>query len=123
MRQVRINSQLLGTRFLPGWFRDTKHHPRFTQHTGSLIEIRDFSPLLIRVEDGPSTSTNRKDLVLEIRKARLRGAAGEAVWGSPKPLDNVEDLKEWLRELRKPDGNQCALPMLCLELVGLTIHY
>ncbi|KAF9778951.1 hypothetical protein BJ322DRAFT_1173015 [Thelephora terrestris] len=85
--------------------RDTKRGTRFTQHTGSLIEIRDFSPLLIRVEDVPSTSTHRKDLALDIRRVRLRGAAGEAVWGSPKPLDDVQDWKEWLHELRKPDGN------------------
>jgi hypothetical protein len=71
-----------------------------------MIDIRNFSPLLIRVEDGPSTSTHRKVLTLEIGKAKLRGAAGEPTWGNPKPLDNVEELKEWVHELRKPDGNQ-----------------
>ena len=99
-------------------YRAANRDSRLTRHTGSLIDIRDFTPLFIRVEDGPSTSAPRKVLGLEIRKARLRGAAGEPIWGTPQPLDSVPELKEWLHELRKPDGNQYAYPALCFALAG-----
>jgi len=102
-------------------FREAKRDKTFTRHIGSIISIRDFTPLFIRVEDGPSTSAPRKVLGLEIRKARLCGAAGETIWGSPKQLDSVPELKKWLHELRKPDGNRCADPTLRFVLTELTI--
>ena len=89
---------------------------------GSLIEIRDFTPLFIRVEDGPSSSTPHKDLTLDIRKAKLRGAAGESIWGNPQPLESVADFKEWVRELRKPNGNRCAHLPVYLRLFELTVR-
>ncbi|KAF9649259.1 hypothetical protein BDM02DRAFT_3142898, partial [Thelephora ganbajun] len=78
---------------------------RLTRYIGSIVEIRNFTPLLVRVEDGSSTSATRKVLALEIKRARLRGSAGESIWGTPQPLEGVSELKEWLRELRKPDGD------------------
>ena len=94
--------------------REPHRGDKFTRHTGSLIDIRNFTPLFIRVEDGPSTSTTREVLALEIKRAKLRGATREPTWGSPQPLDSVPELKEWLHELRKPDGNQCVYPALHL---------
>ena len=89
---------------------------------GSLIEIRYFSPLFTRAEDGPSSLAPRKVLALDIKKAKLRGAAGEGIWGSPQPLDSVQDLKDWVHELRKPDGDRCAHLLSCLRLTGLTVR-
>ena len=103
--------------------RDAQRDERFTRHTGSLIEIRNFTPLFIQVEDGPSTSTAREVLALEVNKARLRGATRESVWGEPQPLDSVPELKEWLHELRKPDGNRYANPTLCRMLARLMVHH
>jgi hypothetical protein len=45
----------------------------------------------------------------------------EPIWGSPQPLDSVQDLKEWIHELRKPDGDRRAHLSLCLSLIGLTV--
>ena len=103
-------------------YREAKRGDKITRHAGSLIDIRNFTPLFVRVEDGPSTSTTRQVLALEIKKAKLRGATRESIWGSPKPLDSVPGLKEWIRELRNPDGNQCAHPALRFMLAGLTVH-
>jgi len=102
--------------------REAKRGEKFTRHIGSLIDIRNFTPLFIRVEDGPSTSTTREVLALEIKRAKLRGATRESIWGSPKPLDSVPELKEWMHELRNPDGNQYAHPALCFVLAGLTVR-
>ena len=104
-------------------YREAKRGDKITRHTGSLIDIRNFTPLFIRVEDGPSSSTTREVLALEIKRAKLRGATKESVWGSPKPLDSVPQLKEWMHELRNPDGNQYAHPALCFVLVGLKVHH
>jgi len=95
-------------------YRDARRDEKFTRHTGSVIGIRDFTPLFIRVEDGPSTSATRKVLALEIKKIQLCGSAGESTWGNPQPLDNVPELKQWVHELRKPDGNRYAHPALYL---------
>jgi len=115
--------RLLDMRCLKIECRDARRDKKFTRHTGSVIDIRDFTPLFIRVEDGPSTSATRKVLALEIRKARLRGSAGESIWGSPQSLDNVPELKEWLHELRKPDGNRYAHSALCPTLAWLTSYH
>ena len=87
----------------------------FTRHVGSVIYIRDFAPLLARV-DTPN-SAHKKVLGLEIGKARLAGAAGESIWGTPQPLDSIPELREWIHELRKPDGNRYADPAPCFMLI------
>ena len=101
-------------------YREAKRDEKFTRHTGSLIDIRNFTPLFIRVEDGPSTSTTREVLALEIKRAKLRGATRESVWGSPKPLDSIPEMKEWVHELRNPDGNRCVHLVFCFALAGPT---
>lgn len=104
-------------------YRDARRGDKITRHTGSLIDIRNFTPLFIRIEDGPSTSTTREVLGLEIKRAKLRGATKESVWGSPKPLDSVPELKEWIQELRNPGGNRYVHPALRFVLDMLTVHH
>jgi hypothetical protein len=48
-------------------------------------------------------------LALNVDYVQIMGAAGEPEFGSPRTLDNHNELNDWIEGLRAGDGSGCVL--------------
>lgn len=47
-------------------------------------------------------------LALNVDSVKILGAAGEPEFGSPRTLDNHDELNDWIEGLRTGDGSGCV---------------
>jgi hypothetical protein len=62
--------------------------------------------------------TVSETLALNVDRVQTMGAAGEPEFGSPRTLDNHNELNDWIEGLRAGDGSGCvpAVPTSKLEV-------
>lgn len=78
---------------------------RFTQQRHAIAIIKSFQPVFMRVPTGRvGHETIQETLALYVDDVQVVGGAGEPEFGSPRPLETHDDIKEWMEGLRAGDG-------------------
>jgi hypothetical protein len=64
--------------------------------------------------------TVSETLALNVDHVRLVGGAGEPEFGSPRTLDNHNELNDWIEGLRAGDGSGCV-PAVPTSKLGINV--
>ncbi|TBU61645.1 hypothetical protein BD310DRAFT_974965 [Dichomitus squalens] len=77
-----------------------------TSRKSAFVLLKDFRPALGRVarRDGQSGMTEESTLFLDVDTIVLKGAFGEAMWGSPVDSSNDPKVRDWIHGLRQDGG-------------------
>lgn len=80
------------------------HGKRLSKEKTAVISIKCYKPLFCRVPNGGQGMTQDAFLALECDYFTVLGSLGEACFGEPKSIEDVEELKLWGDGLRQEGG-------------------
>ena len=89
------------------WCRNPAHHGKpITSCKSAFVLLKDFRPTFGRVarKDGHTGMTEEATLFLDVDTIVLRGAFGEATWGTPVDASNDPKIRDWIHGLRQDGG-------------------
>lgn len=83
---------------------------RLSRQKTVIVSLKRFRPIFCRVPTVSKGMSRDASLALECQHFVVLGSYGEACFGEPVPIDDVEDLGLWSEGLRQDGGAGSVVP-------------
>src|SRR6266576_2847894 len=77
---------------------------RLSRQKTVVVSLKRYRPIFCRVPTAGQGMSKHACLALECQNFVVLGSYGEACFGDPVPIDDVEDLRLWSEGLRQDGG-------------------
>ena len=83
---------------------------RLSRQKTVVVSLKHYKPIFCRVPTASKGMSKDACLALECHKFVVLGSYGEACFGEPVPIDDVEDMRLWSEGLRQDGGAGSVVP-------------
>ncbi len=105
-----LSSSFRSQQGLPVHANHDRRHPLYggkpiTSHRSALVSLQRVRVAFGRVPNRESKGmTKDATLFLDVEEFELKGAFGEAMWGSPVDITSDKNIRDWINGLRQDGG-------------------